>query len=204
MLLPCPSDVSDEDWSLVVPYLTPMTEAAPQQDQRPALRDPLRHCDSRTLRSTPESGNRAGYDSAKRKRGSKVHMAVDTLGHMLASHVTPADIGDSVSLAYVEQGYTGEAAAKGAARGGLRHILMWLINISLRKVEPFPGGVSISAACRNKRNRSSQSPSHGGGDRFDPCRTHHPTRDGPKARDLAPGGISPPRVAAPSASFAEM
>src|SRR5918998_5729811 len=29
--------------------------------------------DSRTLRSTPESGTRAGYDGAKRKRGSKVH-----------------------------------------------------------------------------------------------------------------------------------
>src|SRR5574340_615182 len=28
--------------------------------------------DSRTLQSTPESGSRAGYDGAKRKRGSKV------------------------------------------------------------------------------------------------------------------------------------
>lgn len=33
---------------------------------------------SRTLRSTPESGTRAGYDGAKRKKGSKLHMAVDT------------------------------------------------------------------------------------------------------------------------------
>ena len=41
--------------------------------------------DSRSLRSTPESGARAGYDGAKRKRGSKVHAAaVDTLGHLLA------------------------------------------------------------------------------------------------------------------------
>lgn len=40
--------------------------------------------DSRTLRSTPESGARAGYDGAKRKSGSKVHAAVDTLGHLLA------------------------------------------------------------------------------------------------------------------------
>ena len=40
--------------------------------------------DSRTLRSTPESGSRAGYDGAKRKRGSKLHLAVDTLGHLLA------------------------------------------------------------------------------------------------------------------------
>ena len=40
--------------------------------------------DSRTLRSSPESGHRAGYDGAKRKKGSKVHAAVDTLGHPLA------------------------------------------------------------------------------------------------------------------------
>jgi hypothetical protein len=31
--------------------------------------------DSRTLRSRPESGTRAGYDGAKRKREPKVHMA---------------------------------------------------------------------------------------------------------------------------------
>jgi hypothetical protein len=30
--------------------------------------------DSRILQSTPESGTRAGYDGAKRRRGSKVHM----------------------------------------------------------------------------------------------------------------------------------
>jgi transposase len=40
--------------------------------------------DSRTLRSTPESGHRGGYDGAKRKKGSKIHAAVDTLGHLLA------------------------------------------------------------------------------------------------------------------------
>ena len=89
-----------------------------------------------TLRPTPETGTRAGYDGAKRKRGSKVHMAVDTLGHLLALHVTPADVGDraavgrlaadiqdatgdSVSLAYVDQGYTGEAAAEAAAAEGI-------------------------------------------------------------------------------------
>lgn len=43
--------------------------------------------DSRTLRSTPGSGERAGYDGAKRKKGSKIHMAVDTLGHLLALHI---------------------------------------------------------------------------------------------------------------------
>ena len=46
--------------------------------------------DSRTLQSTPESGARAGYDGAKRKKGSKIHLAVDTLGHLLALHATPA------------------------------------------------------------------------------------------------------------------
>ena len=90
--------------------------------------------DSRTLRSTPESGTRAGYDGAKRKRGSKVHLAVDTLGHLLALHVTPADVGDraavkrladiqdatgdSIRLAY-DQGYTGETAADAAAAEGI-------------------------------------------------------------------------------------
>jgi len=193
---PYPSDVSDEEWSLVVPYLTLMTETAPQreypmrelfnalryvvrygiawrampndfppwsavyqqtlrwlasgcfealaQDLRAVLRlaagrdeEPTAAIiDSRTLRSTPESGPRAGYDGAKRKRGSKVHMAVDTLGHLLALHVTPADVGDreavarlaadiqdatgdAIEMAFVDQGYTGETAAKAAAAEGI-------------------------------------------------------------------------------------
>ncbi len=89
--------------------------------------------DSRTLRSSPESGERAGYDGAKRKKGSKLHLAVDTLGHMIALHVTPAsaedraeverlagavqaETGDSVELAYVDQRYTGERTADAAKR----------------------------------------------------------------------------------------
>ena len=89
--------------------------------------------DSRPLRSTPESGHRAGYDGAKRKKGSKVHLAVDTLGHLLSLHVTAADeqdreqvgklardvqkqTGKSVELAYVDQGYTGEKAAEAAEK----------------------------------------------------------------------------------------
>jgi transposase len=92
--------------------------------------------DSRTLRSSPESGERAGYDGAKRKRGSKLHLAVDTLGHLLALHVTPADAddrseverlaravqsatGQSVDIAYVDQGYTGERAANAARSHGI-------------------------------------------------------------------------------------
>jgi transposase len=94
--------------------------------------------DSRTLRSTPESGGRAGYDGAKRKNGSKTHMAVDTLGHLLALHVTAATeqdraqvdalaravqaaTGQSVELAWVDQGYTGdEVAAQTEDEHGIR------------------------------------------------------------------------------------
>lgn len=92
--------------------------------------------DSRTLRSTPESGERAAYDGAKRKKGSKLHIAVDTLGHLLAPHVTPASAedrgeveklartvqavtGDNVEIAWVDQGYTGERAAQAAERHGI-------------------------------------------------------------------------------------
>lgn len=93
--------------------------------------------DSRTLRSTPESGTRAGYDGAKRKKGTKVHVAVDTLGHLLALHLTPAneqdreqigelaqaiqeETGESVELAYVDQGYSGESPAEEAEAHGMR------------------------------------------------------------------------------------
>jgi transposase len=93
--------------------------------------------DSRTIQSTPESGGRAGYDGYKRRKGSKVHAAVDTLGNLLALHVTPANeqdraqvgqlakavqevTGESVELAYVDQGYTGEEAAASAAEHGIR------------------------------------------------------------------------------------
>jgi len=92
--------------------------------------------DSRTLQSTPESGPRAGYDGAKRKKGSKVHAVVDTLGHLLTLRVTPADEQDrqqvkaltkevkkvtreSVKLAFVDQGYTGEQPATDAAKHGI-------------------------------------------------------------------------------------
>jgi transposase len=89
--------------------------------------------DSRTLQSTPESGHRGGYDGAKRKKGSKVHVAVDTLGYLLSLHVTAADeqdrqevgklakdvqkqTGKSVELAYVDQGYTGDRPAEAARK----------------------------------------------------------------------------------------
>jgi transposase len=133
-----PSDVSDEEWVFVAPYLTLCREDAPQrehslravfnglryivrtgnqwrfmpgdlppwtavyqqtrrwmragvfeilvEDVRSLLREfagrkpqpTAMIVDSRTLQSTPESGARAGYDGAKRRKGSKVHAAVDT------------------------------------------------------------------------------------------------------------------------------
>ena len=93
--------------------------------------------DSRTLQSTPESGSRAGYDGAKKRKGSKIHAAVDTLGHLLALKVTAANeqdraqvaelalavqgaTGENVQLAYVDQGYTGEQPAADAAAAGVR------------------------------------------------------------------------------------
>ncbi len=192
-----PSDVSDEEWAFVAPYLTLMSEDAPQrehslrevfnalrwmvrtgapwrylpsemppweavyqQSQRwiragvfeamvADLREILRLTtgkkakptvvifDSRTLQSTPESGSRATYDGAKRKKGSKTHIAVDTLGNLLAVLVTPANeqdratvgalaeqvqeaTGEKVELAFVDQGYTGENAARQAAEYGIR------------------------------------------------------------------------------------
>jgi len=192
-----PSDVSDDEWAFVAPYLTLMTEDAPQrqyplrevfnglrwlvragaawrmlphdlppwtvvyqQTQRwmragcfeaivHDLREVLRQAqgrhrqptaaifDGRTLQSTPESGGRAGYDGHKRKRGSKVHMAVDTLGHLLALLVTPANeqeraqaaalaqavqkaTGNTVQLAWVDQGYTGDAPAQAAQAHGIQ------------------------------------------------------------------------------------
>lgn len=192
-----PSDVSDEEWAFVAPYLALCREDAAQRDY--ALRDVFNavryiaktgsqwrflpndlppweavyqqmrrwidaRCfeimvedlrillrefagrkgqptamilDSRTLQSTPESGARGGYDGAKRRKGSKVHAAVDTLGHLLALHVTAADeqdraqveklaeavqeiTGESIELAYVDQGYTGENAERAAAKHGVR------------------------------------------------------------------------------------
>ena len=78
--------------------------------------------DSRTIQSTPESGPRAGYDGYKRRKGSKVHMAVDTLGHLLALHVTPADEQDRAQVAMLAeavQEVTGESVELALRRPGL-------------------------------------------------------------------------------------
>ena len=97
--------------------------------------------DGRTLQSTPESGSRAGYDGAKKKKGSKVHVAVDTLGNLLALRVTPANeqeraqvaelgralqelTGGTVEVAFADQGSTGKGPARDAAAAGLRLVVI--------------------------------------------------------------------------------
>ena len=99
--------------------------------------------DGRTMQSTPESGERGGYDGYKRKKGSKVHIAVDTLGHLLALKVTAANeqeraqvadlieqvqevTGGTVEVAYADQGYTGEKPAEAAAAHGVSLVVVKL------------------------------------------------------------------------------
>ena len=192
-----PSDIGDQEWEFVRPYLTLMREDAPQRDHDLRevfnsllwmtrggsswrmlphdlppwytvyqqarrwlhagvfeaivhdLRTVIRVAqgkeqepsaaifDGRTLQSTRESGTRAGYDGAKKKKGSKVHMAVDTIGNLLALLVTPANeqeraqvyelseqvqevTGASVKTAFVDQDYTGDDAHKDAQENGIK------------------------------------------------------------------------------------
>lgn len=194
---PYPSDVGDDEWAFVAPYLTLMTEDAPQRDYplrevfnavrwlaragaqwrmlpndlppwytvyqqtrrwlKAGVFEALVHdlrallreidgrapqpsaaiFDARTLQSTPESGARAGYDGHKKRRGSKVHIAVDTLGQLLALLVTPANqqeraqvaalaehvqeaTGETIEVAFVDQGYTGEQPVEDAQAHGIR------------------------------------------------------------------------------------
>jgi len=195
-----PSDVPDDEWELVVPYLTLLPQDALQRryDLRaafnaarwiahtgapwrylpldfppwPAVYQQVRRwmeagsfeaivhdlrllvrvlksraarpsaviLDGRVLPSSPESGARAGYSGPKRRKGSKVHAAVDTLGYLLALTVTPADedertpvrtltqhvqevTGQTVEVAFVDQGYTGEEVAATAAAQGI-HLMV--------------------------------------------------------------------------------
>ena len=54
--------------------------------------------DSRTVKSTTSSEG-AAYDGAKRVKGRKLHLAVDTLGHLLAAVVIRADAQDRAVVA---------------------------------------------------------------------------------------------------------
>lgn len=93
--------------------------------------------DSRTVQSTPDSGAEAGYEGVKKRRGRKVHLAVDTLGQLLVAYVTAANeqdraqvaelsepvqaaTGGTVEVAFVDQGYTGDPAARDAASQAIR------------------------------------------------------------------------------------
>lgn len=99
--------------------------------------------DSRTIRSTPESGPLSGCDAYKRTRGSKVHKVVDTLGNPLALHVTPANeserdqverlakdvqgvTGERVTTLYADQGYTGRDVAADAKAHGMELVVVGL------------------------------------------------------------------------------
>jgi hypothetical protein len=90
-----------------------------------------------TLNSTLESGHRSGYDGAKCEKGAKAHAAIHPLEHLLAFPLSPAAeqdraqvetlaasvqevIGESVELAYVDRGYTGEEAFVVAEAKGVR------------------------------------------------------------------------------------
>ncbi len=97
--------------------------------------------DSRTLRSTPESGHRAGWDGAKRCKGTKVHMMVDTLGDFITFLASPANeqdrahihdacleaqqvTGANIEVVFADQGYTGKTAASDAAEMGVELVVV--------------------------------------------------------------------------------
>jgi hypothetical protein len=91
-------------------------------------------------------------------------MAVDTLGHLLALHVTPANVddraevgkladaiqeatGETVELIYVDQGYTGEKPAEAPSA---HEIELYVVKLARRRK-----GLSC---CRNARSSNDPSP----------------------------------------------
>jgi transposase len=150
---PYPTDVTDEGWAFVAPYLTLMDPDAPQRrhDLRAILRwaagradDPTAVIlDSRTVQSTPESGARAEYDGHKRRKGSKTHAAVDTLGHLVALHVTPASA--------QERDQVGVLAA--AVQGRPRRPWRWRSS-----TRGTPGPSAASSCCRGGGSSRAASP----------------------------------------------
>src|SRR5262245_53825876 len=97
--------------------------------------------DARVVQSTPESGSRAGYSGAKRRKGSKARLAVAPVGHLLALTVTPASddertqvealaaraqaaTGEHVEIASVASGYTCPDPAASAAAHGIELVMV--------------------------------------------------------------------------------
>ncbi len=91
----------------------------------------------RTIQAALERGADAGWDGHKWRKGCKGHKAGDTLGHLLALVVTPANeqeraqvaplatavqevTGETVKRAFVDQGSTGDQPAEDAAAHGIR------------------------------------------------------------------------------------
>lgn len=92
---------------------------------------------SRTLRSSHESGERADYNDAKRKRSTKAHPAVNTPGLMDSLYVTLADADDcgeverltgavnaepegQVETGFADHDYTSESLVSAALAHGLK------------------------------------------------------------------------------------
>lgn len=90
--------------------------------------------DRATRQSTPERGQRAGDAGYKRRNGSKRPLAIDPRGHLLPLPPTPANAqerdqgerlaaarqdvtGETIELAWVAQGDTGDEPAQAAAPG---------------------------------------------------------------------------------------
>ncbi len=78
--------------------------------------------DGRTVQWTLESGGLAGYYGYKRRRVSKVHAEVDTLGLLEVQAAT----GDRVKILYADQGYTGKSPKAEAQCWGMELVVVKL------------------------------------------------------------------------------
>jgi transposase len=125
--------IKAECFEAIVHDLRALLRAAQERNPQPSAAI----FDARTVQSTVESGARAGFDGHKKRKGSKTHMAVDTLGNLLALLVTPANeqeraqvgqlsqavqeaTGEHVEIAFVDQGYTGPEPEQAAQEHGIQ------------------------------------------------------------------------------------
>jgi transposase len=89
--------------------------------------------DSQSVKSDPHGGA-VGYDAAKRIKGRKRHVLVDTLGLLLGIHVTPADV-----------------AERAGAKGLLERTLVWFAWLRLLWVDGGYGGEPFAQWVRGLR-----------------------------------------------------